>query len=488
MAGPLQEGYPRRQTPEPFKAGFETYLSTFTYRYGSPEMRSVWSQQRFWGNVRDVWLAVAEVQAEAGLVNQEQLDDLRSGQRNLSVERIFELERQTGHDVAGAIAEYSEASALGGEILHQGMTSEDVLSNAEIRQVHDGIDILRPKVVGVLEAFGEKIDRYKGLVCVGWTHLQAAEPTTVGYRFAKYGQDVLMDLQFLDYTKAVVKGKGIKGAVGTSASFDEILAETGLTPEEHERRIMQKLGIDYPLITDQTYPRKYLLNTAMALASIGQSLHRFGMDVQLLQSSSIDEVSEPRRRGQVGSSAMPHKKNPILSENICALTEEMAGMLVSGWTVPSFVTLERTLRDSAGKRRWLPEGFLIADEALMRAERIVRGLQIHESSIRTNLNKFGPYMVTEIILAKLSTSGMDRKLGHEILVAHAEQAVDEVRSGNPNPMKRLILEDSRITDLVPPTEIEQAFENVMQHVGDAPKRCTNFLEKDLYPAIERKME
>lgn len=462
---------------------FETYLSPFTYKYGSSEMRQIWSQKNFWSKVRNIWIAAAQTQNEAGLVSGEQLSDLVQSRDDLSVERILELEREKGHDVAGAISEYSEVAPIGGEILHQGMTSEDVLSNAEIIQILESFDILRPKLTGVLDAFGKRIDENKDLVCMGWTHLQAAEPTTMGYRFAKYAQDLLIDLKFLDFVKGEVKGKGIKGAVGTSASFEEMLEGTGMTVREHEQKIMEQLGINYVSISDQTYPRKFLFLTGAALASIGQSLHRFALDLQILQSSPIDEVSEPRRKGQVGSAAMPHKQNPVNAENIDSITEELPGHLFSTWMVGAFATLERTLRDSAGKRTFLPESFLIVDEALTRSERIVKGMEIHKDSIRTNLKKFAPYMVTEIILGALVTTGMDRKEAHEILVGHAETARDKVRSGEPNPMKNLLLEDSRVSTVLRVDTIEQAFESVFSHVGNAPSKCTLFLRDELYPAI-----
>ncbi len=478
-----------RSAPEPFKAGFETYLSPLTYRYGTPEMRRVWSQNRFWSGVRDVWIAAAETQQDVGLTTQEQVRDLKDHREDLSVERIFQLEREeTGHDVAAAIKEFSEVAPIGGTILHQGETSEDPLSNTEVIQIHESFDIIRPKILGTLDALGGQIDKHKDLVCMGYTHLQAAEPTTMGYRFAKYAQDLLVDLKVLDAIKPMIKGKGIKGAVGTSASFVEMLEGTGMTAEEHESKIMEKLGIEAVTISDQTYPRKFLLLTEQVLAGVGQSLHRYALDLQILQSSFVDEVSEPRRRGQIGSSAMPHKQNPINSENIDSITEELPGALFSAWMTASFVTLERTLRDSAGKRSWLPESFLIVDEALTRAERVTRGLVVHENSVRTNLERFAPFCVTEIILEKLVSAGMDRKEAHAILVDHAETAVEAKRSGLPNPMKELLLADERITSRLGKEKVGKAFEDIFTHVGDAPQRCTDFLNKELYPAIGKKVE
>jgi len=470
-----------RKVPPPFKAGFETYLSPFTFRYGSDPMRKAWSQQRFWGNVRKIWVTAAEVQAEAGLISKEQLEDLRTHEGELSVEEIFRLERDpkdgTGHDVAAAIKEYSEVSPVGGEKLHQGFTSEDVLSNAEIMQIHESFDILKPKLVGTLRAFGKQVKTHKDLACIGTTHLQAAEPTTMGYRFAKYAQDLLADFDLLNYVQATIKGKGIKGAVGTSASFEELLKNSNMSPEEHERKIMEKLGIDPVLISDQTYPRKFLFSTEGVLAQIAQTLHHFFLNIQVLQSSFIDEVSEPRRKGQIGSSAMPHKQNPINSENICSLTEDLPGKLLSSWISAAFVTGERTLRDSAGKRSWLPESFLIIDEVLTRAEKVINGLEIHKNSVETNLNKFAPYAATEIILAKLCNAGMDRKEAHEILVSNAEKAVDAVRSGKPNPMRDLVTNDARIIPLLGKDEVNQSFEDILSHIGDASEKCGSFLTK-----------
>lgn len=474
---------PVPERSESYKAGFETYLSPYTYRYGSSEMKRIWSQQDYWLTSRDIWVAVAQIQNKAGLVSDKQLEDLKQHRYDLSVERILQLEREKGHDVGGAIAEFSEAAPIGGEIVHQGLTSEDILSNIEIIQIKESFQIIRERLISTLDAFGERINENKYLVCMGWTHLQAAEPTTYGYRFAKYAADLLSDLKLLDLANPMIKAKGIKGAVGTSASFEELLKDTQMSADKHEEMIMGKLDIEAASITDQTYPRKNLFLTETILASIGQSLHRFAFDIQLLQSSAIDEVSEPRKKGQIGSSAMPHKQNPINCENIDSITEELPGKLTSSWITGAFVSLERTLRDSAGKRSYLPESFLIVDEALMRTEKVISGLEIHKSSVKSNLKKFAPFCASEIILAKLSKAGMDRKEAHEILREHSEKAVEARRSRNANPFEQLVLQDNRIKLLVDEKELAQAFDDVFTHVGNASEKCIEFLDKELYPAI-----
>ncbi|MBI2011888.1 adenylosuccinate lyase [Candidatus Daviesbacteria bacterium] len=467
--------------PPVFKAGYETYQSPLTYRYGSDEMRRIWSQEAFWLRVRDIWIAVAEVQSEVGLVTKEQVADLKVHRDQISVERIFQFERDrvvgTGHDVAAAIAEFSEVAPLGGRILHQGLTSEDVLSNAEMMQIRDSFVLIRGNLIDLLKAWGGQIARHKGLVCIGATHLQIAEPTTMGYRFSRYTQNLFEDLRELDSSFPTLKGKGIKGPVGTSAALTKLLRGKGMSAYEHERKVMAKLGIDAVPIAGQTYPRKELFTTEVVLSGIGQTLHQFAFDLQFLQSSYVDEVAEPRRKGQVGSSAMPHKQNPINAENIDSLTEVLPGALFSAWMTEAFVTLERTLRDSAGKRIWLPESFLIVDEALIRAERVVVGLVVHENSVANNLRKFAPFCVTEVILADLTEAGMDRKEAHEILVEHAEAAVDTVRNGQPNPMRDLIMGDQRILGILGKKVVEKAFKEIYSHIGVASRKAAAMVRK-----------
>lgn len=467
--------------PNRLQLGFESYLSPSSYRYGTDAMRKVWSQRNFWLTVRDVWIATATVQAQVGLVTSGQLEDLKAHRDDISVERIWQFERDrelgTGHDVAAAIAEYSEVAPIGGAILHQGLTSEDVLSNAEARLIRDSFGLVRSEMVGLLKAFGEKANDYKDLACIGVTHWQAAEPTTVGYRFARYAQNLLDDLSKLDLLLPSIKGKGIKGPVGTYGSIVNILKGRGLTAAEHERRIMELVGIPYAAISGQTYPRKATFTTEEILSSTGATLHQFGFDIQFLQSSFVNEVSEPRRKGQIGSSAMPHKQNPVNSENANALTEVLPGALLASWMTTAFDSLERTLRDSGGKRLWLPESFLIIDEALVKTERVVRGLVIHENAVRANLQRFAPFCATEIILGRLVEAGMDRKRAHEILVEHSETASDAIREGKPNPMQELIMADTRVSDLLPSNIIESSFQEVFRHTGDAAKKSASIARK-----------
>lgn len=467
--------------PGKFQAGFETYLSPYTYRYGSDEMRTIWSQNNFWSKARDVWVAVAQEQAEAGLVTQQQLDDLIANRDQLSVERIWQWERDRkhglGHDVMAAVREFSEVAPLGGEILHNGMTSEDVLSNVEVDQIHESLEIILNKTDSTLFAFADRVEETKGLVCLGFTHLQAAEPTTYGYRFAKYAQDLLAARFATGMLMDLITAKGMKGAVGTSASFKDLLSGKGIDARQFETRVMGRLGLKVATVTDQTYPRQGLLWVSTILGGIGQSLHRFALDVQTLQSFGIDEVSEPRRKGQVGSSAMPFKRNPITAENIDSVGETLPGYYVSAWITSSFATLERTLRDSAGKRSWLPESFLAVDEMLTKSERLIRGLEIHKSAVKRNLDRHAPFAALEIIMGRLVNAGMDRQRVHEKFVGFSEDSVEAIREGRANPMKDIILNDSEILRYLSKGVLEDGFEEIYSHVGNVEERCKELIRE-----------
>jgi len=469
--------------------GFKTYESPFTLRYGSDEMRQIWSQENSWIKARDVWIAVAGVQMEAGLVSRAEYQDLVDHRDEIDIETILRREmdkedpRYTGHDIVAGISEFSDKAPLGGRILHKGLTSEDVLSNVEILLIHESLNIVEDRLKIALSGFAKRIEDHKDLVVVGFTHNQAAEPTTFGYRLARYAQDLVVDLESLRFLRGIVKGKGIKGAVGTSASFEKLLEGTEMTAEDHERKIMERLGIPAVTISGQTYPRKFTLMTVATLAFIGQSCHQFASDMKLLQASPFDEVAEPRRRGQVSSSAMAHKENPNNAENIKSLARGLIGKVVEAWINASEVTLERGLEDSAGKRSYLPEAFLAVDEILKRTDNIIRGLQVRETSIARNFRIFSPFMATETVLSHLSRGDVDRQEMHELLRGKVTLALDAVRNGDPNPLQQLLAEDEVISKYLDPEELEELFSSVRDHVGDAPERCERFLKNELYPAI-----
>lgn len=468
----------------------QRYLSPFTIKYGSSEMHAAFSEINRALALRDVWIATAFAQMKAGIVTIEQYQDLVKHRGNLDIMEMYrrELDRTydqyNGHDVKSASEVFAEAALVGGPIIGKGETSEDGLSNAEMKIViREAIPIIEKRIDTVLGAMGPQIRKYKSLVCMGWTHMQAAEPTTVGYRLARYAQSLLTAKHFLGFVKQEIRGKGIKGAVGTSASFVHMLEGTGMSAEEHEKIIMEQLGIPAALITGQTYPRDYIFLAVAANASIGIACNQFAGDLKLLQSSPFGEWAQPERRGQVGSFAMPHKKNPEQAEGVKSLVIDLAAYLQSAFLVASGVTLERGMEDSASKRSFLPESYLAADECLTRVGRLVGGLQVFEHPIGRNMATFGPFVAMEIVLSELSKNpDVNRQEMHERLRVKATEAYTAVQLGNPNPLQQLVALDGEIGKYLTAREIESMFEAVGKHVGDAPERCdkmADLIEQEL---------
>lgn len=472
--------YPRE--PDQF-FGFDTLVLPQTHRFGSPEMRQLWSQNNIWSKVRSVWIAGAEVQAEVGLVSPEEVAELREHRYDVSVPTIFAIERQRGHDIIAAQHEYAQVAPNGAKKIHNGFTSEDPLSAVETEIIHESLDLTRERVVNLLSAFVPQIRDNKDLACVGWTHLQAAEPTTYGYRNARYAQDFLKDLGFLDWVIENVKGKGIKGPVGTYGSIGSALRGTKMSPREHEQKIMDKLGQAFDPVSGQSYARKNLLLVEMALGGIAQSLHVFANDMYMLQSSAVGEVREPRRRNQDFSSSMPHKRNPVRTENILSLTEEFPGYMTNAWQVATSPVLERSLADSASKRGWLPMSFADIDHSLMNAEALIKGLTINKKRVKANLDKFAPFFANDEILASLTNAGMDRKAAHELLQGLAHRASEVVDDGEPNPFIESVMEEGEIIDLLGKEMVQTAFDKAATHYGEAADVCDDFLDNYLIPAI-----
>jgi len=452
---------------------YETYLSPFTWRYGSQEMRQIWSEvnkRLLW---RKLWVSLAEVQAEYGLLTPEQLVDLRSQMCTVDMKRALEIEAQIHHDLMAELKVFAEQCPLGGGILHLGATSMDIEDNADVLRQRESLDLVINELTGLLLLFAEKVDTWADIALIAFTHLQPAEPSTLGYRLAGYAQDLLMDWQILQSTRRELRGKGFKGAVGTGASYGELIGTDNLV--EFENRLSSRLNLPFFSIATQVYPRKQDYALLSHLAGLGASLHKFAFDVRLLQSSPIGEVSEPFGKLQVGSSAMPFKRNPINAEKIDSLARVLAQMPRTAWDNAANSLLERTLDDSANRRTLLPEAFLICDELLITTRYILNGLQVNEKAIQRNLEAYAPFAAVERVLMTLSKAGADRQVMHEYLREHSLTAWDAVQSGNPNPLVELVSHDPEITRYLPADELCQLMD-VSQYLGGAPERARQMAE------------
>ena len=463
----------------------DTYLSPLTWRYGSPEMRTLWSEahkRRLW---RRIWIALAEAEQAAGLVTAEQVADLRAHAENINLARAQEIEAEIHHDLMAEVRTYAEQCPVGGGIIHLGATSMDIEDNADALRLRDALDLVLVKLRKLLLAFADQIERWADAPTMAFTHLQPAEPTTVGYRLAQYAQDLLADYDELSRARADIRGKGFKGAVGTSASYVQLLgapfstaADNGIRNTQYdpeplayfEQAIMSALSLEAFPVATQTYPRKQDYRVLSVLAGLGASLYKFAFDLRVLQSPPIGEWAEPFATRQVGSSAMPFKRNPILAENMDSLARYLAALPRVAWDNAAHNLLERTLDDSANRRSLLPEAFLIADELLRRGLRLIEGLRINRDASERLLAAYGPFAATERLLMELVKRGGDRQALHEIIREHAMTAWAEVQAGRTNPLADTLLADSRITLHASHDQL-LVWLDAADYVGDAPSRA-----------------
>jgi adenylosuccinate lyase len=452
----------------------DTYLSPFTWRYGSQEMRHIWSEKhkrRLW---RRIWVALAEAQHETGLVTAEQLADLRAHEDQVDVARAHEIEAEIRHDKMAEVRAFAEQCPVGGGIIHLGATSTDVEDNADVLRLRESLILVRERLAVLLRAFAARIEQHKDRPCMGYTHLQPAEPTTLGYRLCQYAQELLIDLQNLDRVLGDLKGKGFKGAVGTSASYARLLQGRSMTPQELERRVMERLGLEAFPVATQTYPRKQDWLVLTGLASAAQSLQKFAFDLRVLQAPPFGELSEPFRARQVGSSAMPFKRNPVISESICSLARYVAALPSVAWHNAADSLLERTLDDSANRRLILPQAFLAVDAMLGLARRVVEGLTVQEEGIARNLFIYGPFAATEALLMELVKAGADRQAMHELIRQHSMVSWEAIQRGEENPLIERLRADETVLSYLRAEEVD-ALLDVSGYVGDASARCEAFL-------------
>jgi adenylosuccinate lyase len=455
--------------------GHVTYLSPFTWRYGSAAMRELWSEthkRRLW---RRIWLALAKAQSALGLVTAEQVSDLRAHLEQVDIERAHQIEAETRHDLMAELRTFAEQCPVGGPILHLGATSTDIEDNADALRLRNALDLVLGQLATLLDSLAAQIYRWAETPTMAFTHLQPAEPTTVGYRLAQYGQDLLADQEELRRVRDAIRGKGLKGAVGTSASYVQLLGSPAAA-RELEAKVLAALDLPAFPITTQTYPRKQDWLILNALAGLAGSLYKFAFDLRLLQSPPLGEWAEPFGERQVGSSAMPFKRNPVNAENINSLARYVAALPRVAWDDAAHSLLERTLDDSANRRLILPQAFLAADEMLRRATRLIRDLQIDQEAVARTLATYGTFAASERLLMELVKAGADRQAMHELIRSHSMAAWRAVAGGQPNPLPERLSADPRVTAYLEPERVRSLLK-AEDYVGDAPERARQMSER-----------
>jgi len=349
----------------------------------------------------------------------------------------------------------------------------DIEDNVDALRLRESLDLTQAKLTTLLEVLAAQIETWANTPVIGFTHLQPAEPTTLGYRLAQYGFDLLTDYDEINRVRADIRGKGFKGAVGTSASYYELLSHLenpAAQAAQLEAEVMAAIGLEPFPVTSQTYPRKQDWLVLNALAGVAGSLYKFAFDLRLLQAPSLGEWAEPFGKKQVGSSAMPFKRNPINAENIDSLARFVAGLPRTAWDNAAHSLLERTLDDSANRRELFPSAFLAVDEILRRATRLIQDMRLDEAAMARNLEKYGTFAATERVLMAAVKAGASRQEMHEVIREHSLAAWAEVAGGQPNTLSSRLSLDPRVTEHLTSEQV-LILMNAADYVGHAPAKA-----------------
>lgn len=453
---------------------FNQYQSPFSWRYASEEMRAIWSEKHKRQLWRKMWVALAQVQQENGLVTPGQVAELRNAMDRIDMRRALEIETEIRHDLMAELKTYAEQCPTAGGIIHLGATSMDIEDNADAIRLRESLALVLRRLDDLLTTLAALLEKHADLTVMAFTHIQPAEPTTLGYRLATYAQDLLEDRQALTACRTSIRGKGFKGAVGTGAAYLDLIGSEKFPG--FEKRLSEELNLRFYDISTQTYPRKQDYQVISALAGIGASLSKLAYDLRLLQTPPIGELSEPFGAKQVGSSAMPFKRNPINSEKIDSLARELSVLPQVAWNNAAQSLLERTLDDSANRRTVLPEAFLISDELLCTALKILKGLNVHKESIERNLAAYAPFAATERVMMAAARAGANRQAMHERLREHALAAWQEVQAGKTNPLTERLLNDAEIGKYLSAEELASLMD-VTSYTGIAAQCARDMAER-----------
>lgn len=460
----------------------KTYTSPLSERYPSAEMKYLFSPEMKFRTWRRLWIALAEAERELGLdISQEQIDELKSHADDINYDVARQREKEVRHDVMSHIYAYGIQCPNAGGIIHLGATSCYVGDNTDLIIMREGLKLLRVKLIntiGKLAAFAEK---YKDLPMLAYTHYQPAQPTTLGKRATLWLNDLVTDLDDLDYVLGSLKLLGSKGTTGTQASFLELFDGDHAKCRKLDQFIAEKMGFNacYP-VSGQTYSRKVDSRVLNVLAGIAQSAHKFSNDIRLLQHAK--EVEEPFEKNQIGSSAMAYKRNPMRSERMASLANYVISDAMNPQITAATQWFERTLDDSANKRISVSEAFLATDSILELYINVSEGLVVYPKVIAAHLMAELPFMATENIMMDAVKAGGDRQALHERIRIHSMDAAKAVKEeGLPNDLICRIASDPLFG------VTKETLQKVLKpenYVGRAPQQTQEFLDGVIKPILD----
>jgi adenylosuccinate lyase len=459
----------------------EFYETPLTARYASEEMSRLWSAQRKFSTWRRLWVALAEAEAELGLpVTMAQIEELRAHIDDVDFAAAEGYERRLRHDVMAHVHAYGDVCPQARAIIHLGATSCYVTDNTDLILMREGLGIVRDRLLGVIENLANFAREQRALPCLGFTHLQPAQPTTVGKRACLWIYDLTQDLIEIEHRLGSLQARGAKGTTGTQASFLELFGGDHAKVRQLDELVAQKLGFGTSYaVTGQTYSRKVDVQVLSTLSGIAQSAHKATNDLRILQSRK--EIEEPFEKEQIGSSAMAYKRNPMRSERIAGLARFVISLESSAAQTAATQWLERTLDDSANRRLTLPQAFLSTDALLTLYQNVASGFVVYPKVIEKHLREELPFMATENILMAAVAAGGDRQDLHERIRRHslAAAAVVKQQGGENDLLERLRTDTAfaqvNFDDTVDP----------LRFVGRAPEQVDEFLAEIVAPILKR---
>lgn len=461
----------------------EIYESPLNSRYSSKEMKYIFSPDFKFRTWRKLWIALAEAEQELGLnITDEQIEELKAYKDDINYEVAAEREKLVRHDVMAHVYAYGEQCPKAKPIIHLGATSCYVGDNTDIITMTQGLSLVQKKMVNLLDRLSQFAVEYKEMPCLGFTHFQPAQPTTVGKRASLWLQDLMMDFSAIEYQISCMKLLGSKGTTGTQASFMELFDGDTEKIKQIDKKIAGKMGFaDFFAVSGQTYPRKLDAQVLATLSGIAQSASKFSNDLRLLQ--HLKEVEEPFEKNQIGSSAMAYKRNPMRSERITSLARYVIADALNPAMTASTQWFERTLDDSANKRISVAEAFLAIDAILELYINVVTGLVVYPKIIEKHLMEELPFMATENIMMTAVKKGGDRQELHEKIRIHSMDAgrVVKEQGGINDLLERIAADDSFGLTL----EELQAVMQPSNFVGRAPQQTQEFVDEQIKPILEK---
>lgn len=459
----------------------DTYQNPLTGRYASREMSTLWGAQRKFSTWRRLWVALAEAEAELGLpITPGQIAELKAAVDNIDFDAANAYEKKLRHDVMAHVHAYGDQCPGARAIIHLGATSCYVTDNTDLLLMREGLEIVRSRLVAVIDSLATFAAANRDLPTLGFTHLQPAQPTTVGKRACLWAYDLILDLEEIEHRLATLRARGVKGTTGTQASFLELFHGDHERVLRLDRLVAKKIGFDATYaVTGQTYSRKVDAQVIDTLAGIAGSAHKTATDLRLLQSRK--ELEEPFEADQIGSSAMAYKRNPMRAERICGLARYVMSLQSSAEATLATQWMERTLDDSANRRLVIPQAFLAIDAILLLYQNIAQGLVVYPRVIEKNLAAELPFMATENLLMAAVEAGGDRQHLHEVIRQHSQAAAAVVKQqGGENDLLGRLAADPAFAGV----NVSAAME-ARNFIGRAPQQVDAFIAEYVTPIRRR---